>query len=199
MYGKDVGVDKLNIEIKEEEFFVLVGPSGAGKTTTLKMVAGIIKPTEGKLFIDGVLSNLIPPHERNVSMTFESYALYPHFSVYNNIANPLRRQKRNNLEADIEREVHRIAAMLEIEHILDQKPGELSGGQKQRVSLGRALVRQPAVFLLDEPLSHVDAKVRHKMRVELNRCGKTSSMRMIVGLETITSGEIYIGDRLEKQ
>jgi len=153
MYGDTVGIKNLSVEIREEEFFVLVGPSGAGKTTTLKTVAGLLTPTEGRLYIDGKLSNMVKPDERNVSMTFESYALYPHFTVYDNIANPLRSPKFRVDEQTVDSEVRRIAGMLEIGHLLDRKPGELSGGQKQRVSLGRAMVRKPSVFLLDEPLS----------------------------------------------
>jgi multiple sugar transport system ATP-binding protein len=195
MYGSDVGIKNLSLEVKEEEFFVLVGPSGAGKTTTLKTVAGIIQPTEGRLYIDGKLSNLIPPNERNVSMTFESYALYPHFSVYDNIANPLRSPKYKKPEDEIDKDVKRIAGMLEIGHLLDRKPGELSGGQKQRVSLGRAMVRRPTAFLLDEPLSHVDAKVRHRMRVELNRLQRELNTTTIYVTHDYVEG-LSLGDRV---
>lgn len=170
-YGDTVAVDQLSLAIREEEFFVIVGPSGAGKTTTLKLVAGLLPLTDGKMYIDGTLVNALPAHERNTAMTFESYALYPHFTVYENMANPLRSPKASQhySEEQIRSEITRVAGMLEIGHLLERYPRELSGGQKQRASLGRAMVRKPSVFLLDEPLSHVDAKVRHRMRVELNR------------------------------
>lgn len=195
MYGDTVGIKDLSLEIQEEEFFVLVGPSGAGKTTTLKTVAGILQPTEGRLYIDGKLSNLIPPNERNVSMTFETYALYPQFTVYENIANSLRSPKYKKPEGEIDEEVKRIAGMLEIGHLLERKPGELSGGQKQRVSLGRAMVRRPSVFLLDEPLSHVDAKVRHRMRVELNRIQRELNTTTIYVTHDYVEG-LSLGDRV---
>ena len=195
MYGDVVGIKEMNLEINEEEFFVLVGPSGAGKTTTLKTVAGILQPTSGRLYIDGKLSNVVAPSERNVSMTFESYALYPHFSVYENIANPLRSPKYRKSEQEVEKEVKRISEMLEIGHLLNRKPSELSGGQKQRVSLGRAMVRQPTVFLLDEPLSHVDAKVRHRMRVELNRIQRELSTTTIYVTHDYVEG-LSLGDRV---
>jgi ABC-type sugar transport system ATPase subunit len=195
MYGKTVGVKNLSLDIREEEFFVLVGPSGAGKTTTLKTVAGLVQPTEGRVYIDGKLSNLVKPSERNVSMTFESYALYPHFTVFDNIANPLRSPKYKKPEHEVEKEVKRIADMLEIGHLLDRKPGELSGGQKQRVSLGRAMVRRPQAFLLDEPLSHVDAKVRHRMRVELNRLQRELNTTTIYVTHDYVEG-LSLGDRV---
>lgn len=195
MYGKDVGIKELSLEIREEEFFVLVGPSGAGKTTTLKTVAGLLTPSEGRIYIDGKLMNLVKPDERNVSMTFESYALYPHMSVYDNIANPLRSPKHKRPEDEVDQEVRRIAGMLEISHLLDRRPAELSGGQKQRVSLGRAMVRRPSVFLLDEPLSHVDAKVRHRMRVELNRIQRELNTTTIYVTHDYVEG-LSLGDRV---
>jgi len=195
MYGDTVGIKNLSLQINEEEFFVLVGPSGAGKTTTLKTVAGLLKPTSGRLYIDGKLVNLVKPNERNVSMTFESYALYPHFSVYDNIANPLRSPKFKMEESRVDKEVKRIAGMLEIGHLLNRKPGELSGGQKQRVSLGRAMVRQPSAFLLDEPLSHVDAKVRHRMRVELNKLQRELKTTTIYVTHDYVEG-LSLGDRV---
>ncbi len=195
MYGDTVGIQGLSLEIKEEEFFVLVGPSGAGKTTTLKTVAGLLTPSEGRLYIDGKLSNLLKPDERNVSMTFESYALYPHFTVYENIANPLRSPKFGIPVDKIDAEVRRISRLLEIDHLLDRRPGELSGGQKQRVSLGRAMVRRPSVFLLDEPLSHVDAKVRHRMRVELNHLQRELNTTTIYVTHDYVEG-LSLGDRV---
>lgn len=172
LYGKEVGIQKISMEIYEDEFFVILGPSGAGKTTILKVIAGLLKITEGDVYINDQLVNNISPADRNVAMTFETYALYPHYNIFDNIANPLRSPKMNMDEEDIKKRVKRMAEMLGIEMLLDRYPRELSGGQKQRVSLGRAMVREPAVFLLDEPLSHVDAKVRHKMRVELNKLQK---------------------------
>ncbi len=195
LYGKAVGIKNLSLEIREEEFFVLVGPSGAGKTTTLKTVAGLLTPTEGKVCIDAKLVNLVKPAARNVSMTFESYALFPHFSVYDNIANPLRSPKHRKQEDEVDREVKRVAAMLEISHLLDRRPGELSGGQKQRVSLGRAMVRRPSVVLLDETLSHVDAKVRHRMRVELNRIQRELNTTTIYVTHDYVEG-LSLGDRV---
>ena len=195
MYGRNAGIRELSLDVREEEFFVLVGPSGAGKTTTLKCVAGMLRPTEGRLYIDDKLSNLTPPNERDVAMTFESYALYPHFTVFDNIANPLRSPKYKRPEDEVEREVKRVAGMLEIGHLLDRKPGELSGGQKQRVSLGRAMVRRPSVFLLDEPLSHVDAKVRHRMRIELNRIQRELNTTTIYVTHDYVEG-LSLGDRV---
>lgn len=195
MYGDTVGIKDLSFSIRDEEFFVLVGPSGAGKTTTLKTVAGLVKPSEGRIHIDGRLANNLRPEDRNVSMTFESYALYPHISVYDNIANPLRSPKFKTDESLIDKEVKRIAAMLEISHLLDRRPGELSGGQKQRVSLGRAMVRKPSVFLLDEPLSHVDAKVRHRMRVELNKLQRELQTTTIYVTHDYVEG-LSLGDRV---
>lgn len=165
-------VKDLSLEIAEEEFFVIVGPSGAGKTTTLKLVAGLLPLTSGRLYIGGKLANSLSPAERNVAMTFESYALYPHKTVFENIANPLRSPGMRLSESEIGTRVHAIAEMLGMGQLLERHPRELSGGQKQRVALGRAMVRRPSIFLLDEPLSHVDAKVRQHMRVELNRLQK---------------------------
>lgn len=195
MYGDTVGIKDLSFDIRDEEFFVLVGPSGAGKTTTLKTVAGLIKPTSGDVYIDGALATNLKPEDRNVSMTFESYALYPHISVYDNIANPLRSPKFKVAEDIVDKEVRRVAAMLEIGHLLDRRPGELSGGQKQRVSLGRAMVRKPAVFLLDEPLSHVDAKIRHRMRVELNKLQRELQTTTIYVTHDYVEG-LSLGDRV---
>jgi len=172
-YGQTVALKDLSLEITEEEFFVIVGPSGAGKTTTLKLTAGLLPVTSGKLYIGGRLANSLSPAERNVAMTFESYALYPHLTVYENIANPLRSPSVKLLsDSEISSRVVGIAELLGIEQLLERYPRELSGGQKQRVALGRAMVRRPSVFLLDEPLSHVDAKVRQHMRVELDRLRK---------------------------
>lgn len=195
LYGNSVGVSELSLEINEEEFFVIVGPSGAGKTTTLKLTAGLLPATRGRLYIGGELANGKSPAERNVAMTFETYALYPHMTVFENIANPLRAPQENLEVEEIRSRVGRIAEMLGIDRYLDRLPRELSGGQKQRVSLGRAMVRRPSVFLLDEPLSHVDAKVRQHMRVELNRLQKELKTTTIYVTHDYVEA-LALGDRI---
>jgi multiple sugar transport system ATP-binding protein len=165
-YAGDVlAVDELNLEIRDKEFVVLLGPSGCGKSTTLNMIAGLEEVTEGELWFDGQIVNALPPHKRDVAMVFQSYALYPQKSVYENIAFGLRMRKVE--AAEIDRRVRDAAAKLEITRLLDRRPSQLSGGQRQRVALGRAMVRQPAVFLMDEPLSNLDAALRISMRAEI--------------------------------
>jgi multiple sugar transport system ATP-binding protein len=159
-------VDNANIVVDDKEFVVLVGPSGCGKSTTLRMVAGLEDITDGELYIDGELMNDIPPKDRNIAMVFQNYALYPHMSVYDNMAFGLRIKKVE--KAEIERRVNEAARILDIEKFLDRKPKALSGGQRQRVAVGRAIVRNPKVFLFDEPLSNLDAKLRVQMRAELS-------------------------------
>lgn len=166
-FRKTVALDDVSFQVNDKEFFVLFGPTGAGKTTILKTIAGIESPDEGIIKIDEEIVNLIEPAHRNVSMVFENYALYPHFSVYDNIASPMRSPLHKTDEETIRKEVHRIAAMLKIEPLLDRLPSQISNGQKQRVAIGRCLVRKPNVFLMDEPLAHLDAKLRHFMRAEL--------------------------------
>lgn len=168
-YGKLTAVDKLDLEIGPTEFFVILGPAGAGKTSTLKMIAGIEEITEGKILIDGAGVSAQSSAGNDVAMIFENYALYPHLTVFENIAFPLRSKLRKMGPAEIKDRVEAVARVLEIEGLLQRSPAELSGGQKQRVSLGRALVRRPKVFLMDEPLSHLDAKLRHQMRRELKK------------------------------
>jgi multiple sugar transport system ATP-binding protein len=165
-YAGDVlAVDDLNLEIRDKEFVVLLGPSGCGKSTTLNMIAGLEEVTDGELWFDGQIVNALPPHQRDVAMVFQSYALYPQKTVYENIAFGLRMRK---VAADeIDRRVRDAAAKLEITRLLDRRPSQLSGGQRQRVALGRAMVRQPAVFLMDEPLSNLDATLRISMRAEI--------------------------------
>ncbi|MDR0635927.1 MAG: ABC transporter ATP-binding protein [Treponema sp.] len=160
-------VDHLSLDIQDNEFFVLFGPAGAGKTTVLKTIAGIEFPNEGLVKIGGEIVNLIEPMYRNVSMVFENYALYPHFSVYDNIAFPMRSPLHKKDEAYIQKAVERVVKMMKIDGLYDRKPSQLSNGQRQRVAIGRCLVREPKVFLMDEPLAHLDAKLRHFMRGEL--------------------------------
>ncbi len=173
--GGVTAVSDFNLEVKDKEFLVLVGPSGCGKTTTLRMIAGLEEITEGELFIGDQLVNDVAPKDRKIAMVFQNYALYPHMSVFENMAFGLKLNKTPKEE--IKRRVEEAARVLDITHLLDRKPKALSGGQKQRVALGRAIVRHPMVFLLDEPLSNLDAKLRAAMRTELtklhNRVGTT--------------------------
>ncbi len=173
-FGKTVAVDQLSFACQDGELFVLLGPSGAGKTTTLNLIAGLVEPTSGKIFIGGRDAATLEPGDRDVAMAFESYALYPHFSVYENLAFPLRspRTAGRYTPKALDERVRAIAGMLEIDELLGRMPTQLSGGQKQRVALGRALVREPAVFLLDEPIAHLDAKLRNRMHAELRRIQK---------------------------
>ncbi|MEO1070141.1 MAG: ATP-binding cassette domain-containing protein, partial [Cyanobacteria bacterium J06638_6] len=152
-----VAVKDLNLEIGDDEFLVLVGPSGCGKTTSLRMLAGLESISRGNLYIDGQRVNDKSPRERDIAMVFQSYALYPHMSVFENMAFSL--QLQGTAKADIQQRVQAAAAQLGIEELLDRKPKQLSGGQRQRVAVGRAIVRDPAVFLMDEPLSNLDAKL----------------------------------------
>lgn len=163
--GGVTAVDTLDLEIRDREFLVLLGPSGCGKSTTLNMIAGLEEPSEGGLWFDDQLVTDLPPHKRDVAMVFQSYALYPHKNVHDNIAFGLR--MRNVPKAEIKRRVLDAARKLEIEHLLQRRPGQLSGGQRQRVAVGRAMVREPSVFLMDEPLSNLDAALRISMRAEI--------------------------------
>ena len=164
-FGKNVAVDQLNLTIHDKEFLVLVGPSGCGKTTTLRMVAGLEQQTEGNIQIGEELVNYVPPKDRDIAMVFQNYALYPHMNVYKNMAFGL--QQRKMPKPEIEQRVMDAAKILSIEDLMERKPRELSGGQRQRVAMGRAIVRKPQVFLFDEPLSNLDAKLRVQMRGEL--------------------------------
>ena len=168
--GGVTAVSDFNLEIKDKEFLVLVGPSGCGKTTTLRMVAGLEEISEGELFIGDQLVNDVAPKDRKIAMVFQNYALYPHMTVFENMAFGLKLNKTPKEE--IKRRVEEAARILDITHLLDRKPKALSGGQKQRVALGRAIVRKPKVFLLDEPLSNLDAKLRASMRTELTKLHK---------------------------
>ena len=164
--GNVRAVDNANIIVNDQEFVILVGPSGCGKTTTLRMIAGLEDITEGELKIDDVVVNDIPPKDRDIAMVFQNYALYPHMNVYDNMAFGLKIRKYAKTE--IEMRVNEAAQILDIEELLDRKPKALSGGQRQRVAVGRAIVRKPKVFLFDEPLSNLDAKLRVQMRAEIS-------------------------------
>lgn len=157
----------FNLDIADREFIVFVGPSGCGKSTTLRMIAGLEEISAGELYIDGKLMNEVSPKDRNIAMVFQNYALYPHMSVYENMAFGLKLQKKD--KKDIDEKVKRAARMLQLEPYLDRKPAALSGGQRQRVALGRAIVREAEIFLMDEPLSNLDAKLRGQMRTEIAR------------------------------
>ncbi|MBQ8014188.1 MAG: ATP-binding cassette domain-containing protein, partial [Treponema sp.] len=163
--GNVLAVEKSNVTIEDREFCVFVGPSGCGKSTTLRMVAGLEDITEGELLIDGELMNDVPPKDRNIAMVFQNYALYPHMTVFDNMAFGLKIRKEPKIE--IQRKVEEAAKMLDLTQYLDRKPKALSGGQRQRVAVGRAIVRSPKVFLFDEPLSNLDAKLRVTMRGEI--------------------------------
>ncbi len=166
-FGAVVAVDDVNLEVHDQEFVVFLGPSGCGKTTTLRAIAGLEQPDEGDIFIDGQCVNMLSPADRDIAFVFQFYALYPHLTVYDNIAFPLKAVKASS--SDIQERVKEVAAILQIQAMLDRKPSHLSGGEMQRVALGRAMVRRPKAFLMDEPMSNLDAKLRVDMRTELKR------------------------------
>jgi len=190
-FGDVVAVDDFSLTIKHGEFMVFVGPSGCGKTTTLRMIAGLEDITSGEIFIDGRKVNDVPPKDRDIAMVFQNYALYPHMSVYQNMAFGLKLKKVPKDEID--RRVKETAEMLGILDFLKRKPKELSGGQRQRVALGRAIVRTPKVYLFDEPLSNLDAKLRVQMRLELKKLheqiGTTSIYVTHDQIEAMTMGD----------
>jgi multiple sugar transport system ATP-binding protein len=161
-YGEVLAVDALHLEIRDGEFMVLVGPSGCGKTTSLRMIAGLEEISSGELSIGNRVVNNVAPKDRDIAMVFQSYALYPHMTVKENMAFGLKLRK--TAKAEIDRRVNEAAAILDLAALLERKPKELSGGQRQRVALGRAIVREPSVFLMDEPLSNLDAKLRVQTR-----------------------------------
>ena len=166
-FGDVVAVDDVNLEIHDQEFVVFLGPSGCGKTTTLRAIAGLEHPDEGDIFIDGKRVNTLSPADRDIAFVFQFYALYPHLTVYDNIAFPLKAVKAP--KSEIQERVNEVATILQIQPMLGRKPSHLSGGEMQRVALGRAMVRQPKAFLMDEPMSNLDAKLRVDMRTELKR------------------------------
>jgi multiple sugar transport system ATP-binding protein len=190
-FGDVHAVKDVNLQIRDKEFMVFVGPSGCGKTTTLRMVAGLEAITSGDILIGDKVVNELPPMDRDIAMVFQNYALYPHMSVYDNMAFGLKMRKFD--KAEIERRVKRAAEILDIGGLLQRKPRQLSGGQRQRVALGRAIVRDPKVFLFDEPLSNLDAKLRVQMRVELKklheRIGTTAIYVTHDQVEAMTLGD----------
>ncbi len=191
VFDQTVAVSDFNLEVEDHEFIVLVGPSGCGKSTTLRMVAGLEEITEGSIYIGDRLVNTVPPKHRNIAMVFQNYALYPHMDVYTNMAFALKR--RRFPKDEIDRRVKEAAAILGIENLLNRKPKQLSGGQRQRVAVGRAIVRKPEVFLFDEPLSNLDAKLRLHMRMEITKLHSRLGATMIYvthdQVEAMTMGD----------
>ncbi|MEK7671028.1 MAG: sn-glycerol-3-phosphate ABC transporter ATP-binding protein UgpC, partial [Bacteroidota bacterium] len=191
--GKVTSVNDVNLTINDKEFVVLVGPSGCGKSTTLRMIAGLEEITQGEISIDGKVVNDVPPKDRDIAMVFQNYALYPHMSVYENLAFGLKLRKYD--KSEIDSRVKHAAKILGIDQYLERKPKALSGGQRQRVALGRAIVRQPKVFLFDEPLSNLDANLRVQMRTEISRLHHRLQTTMIY----VTHDQIEamsMGDRI---
>jgi multiple sugar transport system ATP-binding protein len=190
-FGKVVAVNNFNLEAKDKEFIVLLGPSGCGKTTVLRCIAGLEKPDDGAIYIGDRLVNELEPKQRDIAMVFQTYALYPHMTVYQNLAFPLENAKVP--PAEIKVKVEETAKLLRISNLLGRKPKQLSGGQRQRVALGRAMVRQPRVFLMDEPLSNLDAKLRVYMRAELKKLQKDLGITTIYvthdQVEAMTMGD----------
>ena len=186
-------VSDFNLEIADKEFIVLVGPSGCGKSTTLRMVAGLEEISKGELYIDGKLVNDVEPKDRDIAMVFQSYALYPHMTVRENMEFPLKLRKMD--KAEIERRVNQAAEILDITQYLDRKPKALSGGQRQRVAIGRAIVREPKVLLMDEPLSNLDAKLRNQMRAEIIKLRQRINTTFIYVTHDQTEA-MTLGDRI---
>ena len=188
-----VAVQEFNLDIADKEFIVLVGPSGCGKSTTLRMVAGLEEISEGELYIDGKLMNDVAPKDRDIAMVFQNYALYPHMTVYENMAFSLKLRKEK--KDVIDKKVREAAEILDITQYLDRKPKALSGGQRQRVAIGRAIVRDPAVFLMDEPLSNLDAKLRNQMRAEIIKLRERINTTFIYVTHDQTEA-MTLGDRI---
>lgn len=179
LYGKVEAVIDVSLECQDKEFFCLLGPSGCGKSSTLRMIAGLEEISKGQILIGDQVVNEVEPKDRDIAMVFETYALYPHKTVYANMAFPLRVGKRHYSTSEIDERVQRAAKILEISELLDRYPKQLSGGQRQRVAIGRAIVREPRVFLMDEPISHLDAKLRTHMRGELKHLQKVLEHTMV--------------------
>lgn len=192
-YGKVEVVKNFNLEINDQELIVFVGPSGCGKSTTLRMVAGLEEISSGEIYIGDKLVNDVEPKDRDIAMVFQNYALYPHMSVFENMAFSLKLRKRP--KSEIEKRVNETAKILQIDHLLERKPKELSGGQRQRVAMGRAIVREPEVFLMDEPLSNLDAKLRASMRVEISKIQKRLKTTTIYVTHDQTEA-MTMGDRI---
>ena len=192
-YGNQIILNKINLEIDSAEFLVLVGPSGCGKSTTLRLIAGLERPTEGQIFIGDLCVNDLDPSKRDIAMVFQNYALYPHMTVYENMAFGLTLRKLN--ESDIKNRVQDAAKILMLTDYLKRRPKELSGGQRQRVALGRAIVRQPKVFLFDEPLSNLDAKLRSEMRLEIKKLHQMLGTTMVYVTHDQTEA-MTMGDRI---
>ena len=176
-FGKVVALNEISFELKDKEFFTIVGPTNAGKTTTLRVVAGLEKPNKGEVFFDGRPMRQVPPYERNVALMFQNLALYPHRNGFDNIAFPLRVQKMDAEE--IKKQVVAVAGFLRIEHLLDRLPATYSGGERQRLAFARTMVRDPNLYMLDEPLANLDALIRLQMRVELKRIHQELEKTMI--------------------
>ncbi|WP_040160258.1 ABC transporter ATP-binding protein [Mobilicoccus massiliensis] len=188
-------VNDVSLDIADGEFMIFVGPSGCGKSTLLRMIVGLEDITSGDLFIDGKRVNELAPRDRNLAMVFQNYALYPHLSVFENIAFPLRLEKGRHDEKDIDRKVRQASSMLELDEHLERKPGNLSGGQRQRVAMGRAIVRDADAFLFDEPLSNLDAKLRGQMRTEIARMQRRMGITTIYVTHDQTEA-MTLGDRV---
>jgi multiple sugar transport system ATP-binding protein len=194
-YGGVTAVKDMAFETRDGEFLVILGPSGAGKTTTLKISCGLVNPDEGKVYLDGENITRFPPYRRDIAMTFENYSLYPHMTVFDNMANPLRAVKGEFTEEQIKKRVGAIAKMLHIDPLLHRLPAEASGGQKQRIALGRTMVRRPKVYLLDEPLAHLDAKIRVELREEFHKIEELQQATTVYVTHDYTEA-LSLGDRI---